>query len=199
MRKYCSHLQAIFWMAEDGQCETIRTFINMDKIPLNTLIYQAWPSTLDGFKNISNVDKKQRYHLRWNDFSIVSDRLNSPELVDIFINTYITYRGYIRTHGSYSTFKLKRGQCVDAAKLAKYTLKRSGYKTFMRHVKWGGNDLTDNHCGSGIILDNGKYLIVADFNKWGNRVSGPYQTIKEVDNRLARGHGVVEAIWGTFW
>ena len=97
------------------------------------------------------------------------------------------------------TFKTKEGHCIDAAFFAVDMLRKSGYQTFMRHVVWGLNVWTDNHAGSGIILKDGQYLIVADFTPGGNRFSGPYKTIEEVDNKLAGGRTIVVRRWGTYW
>jgi len=191
VRKYCSPLQALFWLAENNKTKILKLTINSKK-PMSA-IYYAWGN--------EDNESTNRFQNKWDNFGIVSDRLNSPQLVHFYINKFITYRGGKRAHGTYLTFKFKKGHCTDAAYFAKDMLKRNGYKTFMRSVRWGPNDWTDVHTGSGIILEDGSYLLVADFgwNNYRNTLSGPFKTIHEVDNILSRGRTVTYRMWGAIF
>jgi hypothetical protein len=79
---------------------------------------------------------------RWTDYKEVLDRLNSPELVDFYLQTKIGYEDAGSTRGAYLLFKTKAGYCIDAALFAVEALKRAGYQTFMRHVVWKPNQKT---------------------------------------------------------
>lgn len=166
----------------------------IDNYDLNTLLYWTWRKIA-----INNAENEKKYHLRWKDFSNVADRLNAPKLVSFYLHGYINFRRYVPRQGSYRTFKTKRGHCEDAAVFASDMLKRSGYQTFIRSVVWGPDVWLDCHSGSGIILEDGRYLIVADFNVSGNHMSGPYRTIEELDNTLSRGHSIVDRKWGLLY
>ena len=144
----------------------------------------------------ASIESNKNY-LRWNTFSAVADRLNAPELVAYYLHNFVVYRGYKRAHGTYSTFKFKQGQCVDAAFFAADMLRRSGHNTFMRWVVWGPDTWIENHTGSGIILDDGRYLIVADSTPRGNSMTGPHETIEQVDSQLAGHRKIWNRGWGT--
>jgi hypothetical protein len=256
VRRYCSPLQALFWLAEDGKYDELTS--SLHEYSLSSLLNKSWVfdfqehrgkvlditaeqsdeiiSILDqdeqriyegitdlkvlnyvilirylekprkfpkeARKLIKDALKNSKYNkfmLRWKHFNIVADRLNAPELIDYYINHNITYRTYIRAHGAYNTFRFKKGHCIDAAYLAIGMLKRNGYKTFMRHVKWGPNDWIDNHCVSGILVKDGSYIIVADFNRSGNKLSGPFISVHDLDNAISKGRSISETTWGTFW
>ena len=131
----------------------------------------------------------------------MADRLNSSELVDYYLDNNLTYRKAV-AQGAYRIFKSKKGQCTDAAYFAYEILKKAGYKTFIRSVRWGTNDWNDVHTGSGIIMNDGQFILVADFG-WegihGNSLSGPYKNITDVDRRLSRGRRITHRAWGAFY
>ena len=204
VRRYCSPLQALFWLAQADMLNISENNIFIQSkmfgiyvyfpFSTNTIIDITWRGKL---LHMSEASKSQK----WDDFQTVADRLNAPELVDIYINNYITYRGGKRAHGTYQTFKTKVGHCTDAAYFANYMLKRAGYNTFMRSVRWGFDDWNEVHTGSGIVLEDGSYLIVADFgwDNYKNSIGGPYKTLEEVDYRLSRGRTVIHSAWGAFF
>jgi hypothetical protein len=147
-------------------------------------------------KQIPNENYKN--YVRWKDFNTVLDRLNSPELVDYWIWNNIKYkRGYVNT--PWEVFKKKEGHCISTGYFGNGALKRAGYTTFMRHVSWGHWG-TKDHCGSGVILDDGKYLLVVDFDGSStNTTSGPYKDISQVDDKLARGRKIIERMNGSYF
>jgi len=78
IRKYCSPLQALFWMIQDGKIKEAETLvINYD---LNRLLAQAW-----------GTEPERRDNYRTKDVDIVVLRLNSPELIDYYIKHNFTY------------------------------------------------------------------------------------------------------------
>jgi len=139
----------------------------------------------DGRKIIKKALKKSdenRVHPRWEEFITVVDRLNSPEMVNYYLFHMVTYKLAMgNTKNPRHFFLLKKGDCDDAAWFTRYTLDRAGYKTFARRVPRGLD-----HMGSGIITSDG-YLIVADFTRDGNSMSGPFKSIRDVDTKLNGG------------
>ena len=141
VRKYCSPLQALFWLAEDGK------FVILSSVIVNysfeNLFSHAWPLLPESYyhyknryldfteqeaKNIianlskekqiifsglksemiikallvkyleepsffprkirskiKNSIKETKNYIRWKDFKVVQDRLNSPELVSFYL------------------------------------------------------------------------------------------------------------------
>ncbi len=179
--RYSSPLQALLWGYLDGHFKEGENPLKNYKGVID-FINPIW----------GNMESP-----RWKDFDTVMDRLNSPELVDHWINSNISYkRG--NTQRSSTTFKRKIGQCLCLGYLGTEALKRAGYKTFLRHVAWGPWG-THDHGGGGIILDDGRYLLVIDFNPNGNKISGPYNDIKELDSKLSPYNKIIDRMWGTYF
>jgi len=87
----------------------------------------------------------------------------------------------------------------SSAYFGKLALNRAGYKTFVRHVAWGTWGKAD-HAGSGIVLDDGQYFLVVDFqHSYSKPLSGPYKDISEVDEVLAYGHKIIGRMWGSYF
>jgi len=129
--------------------------------------------------------KLKMHENRWKDFSTVADRLNSPELVFYYIKNNFSYE-----QGEYGspkkTLKMKAGNSKAIAELGQFLLKRAGYKTFIRTVKTPDSSCCFEHTGSGIIMDDGGYILVVDFPK-GRKITGPYD-LNSLDNRLMFGN-----------
>lgn len=133
---------------------------------------------------------------RWEDYDQVQNRLNTPELVHYYINNKISFRNG-PPQGASVMFKTQKGQSIDAAYFAQRALKRAGYQTFIRSVRWNDGHRNGRHTGSGIILDDGRYLLVADFNGH-NRTSGSYGNSADLDSTLAAGKKITDRIWGVY-
>ena len=178
VRKYNSPLQALFWLFEDNKVNAIN--VVRDSYYLQNLLIHAWDFP----------DK------RWKKFSSVVDRLNAPELLDFYITNNFSYQ-LGRQQTPQDTFHYKSGQCVSLAVFGEYILKKAGYKTFIRMVKWGVPAFPNNaHAGAGVIVQDSSYLLVVDFGRMGNRMSGPYKNIQELDLRLSRGQKIIDRMWG---
>jgi hypothetical protein len=134
---------------------------------------------------------------RWKRFYTVADRLNSPELVSYYINKYFFFRKSPAS-GVYSTFFNKTAQCTDAAYFAQFMLKRAGYRTFLRSVKWDEDPWDGLHTGSGIILDDGCYLLVSNYTGV-NAISGPFDTLERLDRRLSCNRRITGRKWGAYF
>jgi hypothetical protein len=62
--------------------------------------------------------------------------------------------------------------------------------------QWGYAD----YAGTGIILDDGKYYLVVDFQHPQSKpLSGPYSKISELDEVLAYGHHITDRMWGSYF
>jgi hypothetical protein len=89
-------------------------------------------------------------------------------------------------------FKTKKAQCVSSSYFGEHVLNRAGYKTFLRTVIWGKAG-SEGHTGAGIVLDDGRYFLVVDFYHPSSKpLSGPYDTIEEVDKVLACRHRIID-------
>jgi predicted transglutaminase-like cysteine proteinase len=126
IRPYSSTLEAIFWiLKQDDFRQDIFTY------DLNKLLWIAWYTN-------------DQEHDRWTDFDEVTDRLNSPRLLDWYEKKNFEYkskRGSNPTSGSArSIFKNKRGNCWDYATFDVVCLRKAGYpaKTIRVNSPTGG-------------------------------------------------------------
>jgi len=244
-RKYCSPLQALFWLAEDNELISYNDLTS--DYWLEKLLRKAWKSDPLSYRLISdrqikevidgiqNEDIKRQYlndlqnggtyyrfqdsfvldyrrsknknmqafskksakiieenllkpkgSERWKDHKKIIERLNSPELLDFYINRNIWYDHKIPAfHRSpHDVLKEKYGDCDDLAYFGRMVLKKAGYDVFGRIV---GDERVYCHIGLGIKLEDGSYLLAVHFNKSRNHMSGPHKTILELDKVLGFG------------
>jgi hypothetical protein len=114
----------------------------------------------------------------------VVERVNSPELLDHYIDKDITYViDYENMKPATFLFKNKVGDCDDAANFGDIALSKAGYQTYRRFVYNDGN----GHMGLAIKLSDKTFLVAVNFRGGRNRVVGPYKTILEVDQALGYG------------
>jgi hypothetical protein len=110
-RRYCSPLQSIFWLLEK---EDYKQKESPFSYSLNTLLKKSW--------NFSETN-------HWDDYNVVTDRLNAPELVDYYELRQFNYESRPGQSGnSYALFKYKTGDCKDVTAFTVYCLKKGGYK-----------------------------------------------------------------------
>jgi hypothetical protein len=228
VRKYCSPLQALFWLAEDN----ILSLDYVVEYSLHKLLDSAWTQKfstnqvsqiIKGTKNErirtkiiqysqdANLEGATKYILlkyanrpelfygsarkiiskgppRWNDINEIIDRMNSPELLDFYINSNIRYKfkigGFHRSPSR--VIKSRYGDCDDLAYFGKITLTRAGYDVFGRIV---GDENTSCHIGLVIRLEDKSYLVAVDFrsNDY-NHMNGPFKTLLEADKSLGYGY-----------
>ncbi|HID28793.1 MAG TPA: hypothetical protein EYP19_02175 [Desulfobacterales bacterium] len=109
-RRYCVPLQAIFWLLEQDE-----TYLkhNPLRYPLQDILNYAWDFTEES---------------RWRDFEVVTDRLNSPELINYYERANFTYVSHGECPGSAKgIFKSKKGCCSDYTAFSVYCLRKAGY------------------------------------------------------------------------
>ncbi|HEC93423.1 MAG TPA: hypothetical protein ENI51_10610 [Candidatus Atribacteria bacterium] len=166
-RRYCTPLQAIFWILERGKprsgptVQEIEYFqlakignragINPLKYRLEELLAQAW--------DFSEQD-------RWNDYEMVTDRLNAPELVNYYQRVRFIYKSkkggidnpYAYVGKSQKLFETNKGNCMDVSAFTAYCLKKAGYKVWEDNVHPTGYHRV---CffkmnGNKYVIDNGR-------------------------------------------
>ena len=109
-RRYCSPLQAIFWLLEK---EEYNSKISPLTYSLDTLLKNSW--------NFHERD-------RWKDYEVVTDRLNAPELIIFYEIRQFNYEFRRDPNGNpYTLFKTKTGHCIDTAEFTVYCLRKNGY------------------------------------------------------------------------
>ena len=129
VRRYCSPLQALFWILEDGE----KANEYLLKYNLEKLLNRAW------YKNGFEYDGKGR----WDDFNVVADRLNSPDLVHYYMRRNFPQGLQEKRKGGNVPlppkvmFKNKYGNCRDSSSFGKYCLKRAGYEAKIILVEKG--------------------------------------------------------------
>jgi len=117
-RRYCTPLQAIFWLLEEDEC-LLGT--NLLQYPLKDILVYAWDFT----------DQD-----RWGSYKIVTERLNSPELINYYERCNFIYvshgecRGYAKI-----IFKSKKGCCSDFTAFSEYCLRKAGYEAMAIQVE----------------------------------------------------------------
>lgn len=118
IRKYCSLLQAFYWAVEKEELANI----DLEKYNLANLLNEAWYK--QGFE--------LNFQERWSDFNIVTERLNSPNLIVYYEKNYFRYKSKRGQNPKFfsckNIFKKKVGNCQDYTGFSVYCLRKAGYK-----------------------------------------------------------------------
>ncbi|MBW1768924.1 MAG: hypothetical protein JRJ65_17995 [Deltaproteobacteria bacterium] len=141
-RAYCTPLQAVLWILEKENDAQILQYT------LEELLDKAWIFTESN---------------RWNDYEVVTDRLNAPQLVNYYERIRFSYRSKrgkktAKKGEPQKIFTNNYGNCDDTAALSKYCLKKAGYKAKVKNVhprRWHTVCFYE-HNGSEFIIDNGR-------------------------------------------
>jgi len=152
VRKYCSPLQAVYWLIEDGKTDNV----SIHNYSLINLLNNAWWSTGFGYNDPKG---------RWKNFRDVTDRLNSPVLLDFYERrnfSYVSFNGYKLVHGGPPPtiiFKKEKGSCSFFTSFSVYCLRRAGYQAEAITVKssYSGADF---HRVCEFIDKDGKFYIM---------------------------------------
>lgn len=267
-RKYCTPLQGLFWMIQDGKLARVGAFLGLrvtcnvgigcrpelegmaqDLVPaynLSRILDEAWSGEAEsklsmnigdiidkiqtrsgaeeyaflkgrrstqqlvGYVMDDYIKQKEMFDAqdwetiqsaldesRWKNFFTVADRLNSPEVINYYINRYFFFRK-TPSSGVYFTFLDKKAQCTDAAYFTVFMLDRAGYKTFIRSVKWDDNPWDGLHTGAGIIMNNGSYLLVSNYTGI-NAISGPFKQVSAMDRKITGNRVIIHSQWGAYY
>jgi len=254
IRKYCLPLQALFWLAEEGNVIVLNDIVIA--YSLEKLLNRAWHFEPSMFKSknelleiiagINNDAKKIIYLMdlkyydlaemqaflfidyknnpkmfsknsramiekgmvmgnlksQWDNFDVVIERLNSPELVQYWFKKNFIYdwsKFWITAPSAYPqsaarTIKIKSGICFDVAYLAYSCLKRAGYDATGLNVYFGSRTNIKAIMHSVCIIkanENGRimYYKLADTNYRG-KIEGPYKSVESIAKNIADQHGV---------
>jgi len=171
-RECCAPLEALLWIAYDKEFDGLNPLTNYS---LSNLINDAWSNT-NTSKNFTSE--------RWLNFAEVADRLNSPQLIAIYMQNNYSY-SYIRgepegVKSAQQIFRDKKSACYDHALLVGYCLKKNGYDKaqgmavkFDRRV--GGYFTGHITC---VFQDPKDLLYYIIDNNGGSRVHGPFQSLE---------------------
>jgi hypothetical protein len=120
---------------------------------------------------------------QWKDFHTVVDRLNAPELIDFYIWAFISYKFGTRLRAPENVLINREGDCDDLAYFSNIALRRAGYSTTVRRVLLNG----EGHIGLAVKINQEYYLVVDFTTPLGNKMSGPFMNLRELDLALSRG------------
>lgn len=192
VRKYCAPLEALLWLSQKDDIETLKKLITLDIIEM---LYDGLQILLANAWNFLDQQK-------WGDPHKVMDRLNSPELFEYWFAHNFKYdwsKFWITAPSAYpqsaeTSIKTKTGICFDAAYLAYVCLKRAGYDVTGLNVYFVGRDPNRAIMTSVCVLKKEefneiKYYKLGDINTRG-RIVGPYDSIQLVAEDIASMHGV---------
>jgi hypothetical protein len=152
VRKFCTPLQALYWLALDDKL----TQIDISNYTLIGLLNHAWYNS--GFEYDGTG--------RWDDFSKVTERLNSPELVDYYVSRNFSYKKIrLRSLNDYKNphiiFNKKQGECWLYTSFCTYCLRKAGYQahaiTVFHNLRTRPSHVTCEYIdkdGKEYILDN---------------------------------------------
>jgi transglutaminase-like putative cysteine protease len=134
-RKYCTPLQALEWYYVDNEPEK-DNLLEYRQLNLERFIMRVWRTTSTSENFTSD---------RWKNFDEVTDRLNSPDLVSIYMMNNFKYKTDIEVYGAVNywasameMFKIKAGDCEDHAVFATYCLAKNGYPAQGLCIIWEG-------------------------------------------------------------
>jgi len=144
VRRYCTPLQAIFWVLEKNEYDPKWNPLDWR---LNFLLDAAWRFSEEN---------------RWKDYKIVTERLNAPELVDYYEKNgfYYVFRAD-HVGNARLLFKSNQGQCADVTVFTVDCLRKGGYKAWDYHVA-SPSGYSYHHVtlfkagGKYYIMDNGR-------------------------------------------
>ncbi len=162
VRKYCSPLQAVYWLIEDGKIDNI----NIHNYDLINLLNNAWWSTGFDYNDTKG---------RWKNFRDVAERLNSPVLLDYYERRdfrYVSFEatGYKLDYGGPPPrviFRQKTGSCSFFTSFSAYCLSKAGYQAKAITIKWNDGvgglhrvcEFVDKD-GKFYIMDNSRKILI---------------------------------------
>ena len=127
------------------------------------------------FEDFAKRFSKQQ-EKRWREFLTVTDRLNSPELIDIYQRWTFTYRYYVGIGRSdKDVFKTKSANCVDTSVFARNLLRKSGY--FAGTVTVKSNDPANHRIA--YYKDGGKFFVIDNGRRRKKGIIGPYDGLSD--------------------
>ncbi len=150
VRKFCTPLQALYWMALEDKLEKI----DISNYSLIALLNEAW------YKSGFEYDGSGR----WDHFVDVTERLNSPKLLDYYESRNFSYRKVrLRSleeyKNPYHIFSMKQGECWLYTSFSVHCLRKAGYRAHAITVYHGKSGYA-NHVTCTFIDKDGKEYII---------------------------------------
>jgi hypothetical protein len=196
-RKYCTPLEALLWIAYDGEFNDDNP---LEDYSLTALINEAW-------KNTSTSDNYKSE--RWQNFDDVVDRLNSPTIVAQFVVYNVAYdteeakrmneTNVARWASPKETFKSKKGVCNEQARFSLYCLLQNGYyyDSFELHKDrsascLGTSTLREWGHVTCLYTDNGLFYVIDTTLAMGKLISGPFSSIEQAADAMMPNWAVYE-------
>ncbi len=183
-RKYCTPLQALLWLAYDNEFDKHNP---LKDYSIEKLLNDAWKNTAISENYRSN---------KWQDFNEVVDRLNSPKLVEIYLQDNFTY-SYTRgepegVKSAEQIFNDKKGACYDHALFAGYCLKKNGYDEVSGLcVRYERIHMGYFHGHIVLVFQDTKDSLYYTVDNWGgSKVHGPFESIDEAAEYSVREQGL---------
>ena len=184
-RKYCTPLEALLWIAYDKNIDKQNPLSDVN-FEVSSLITDASTTT-----SISNNFRSSG----WRNLNEVSDRLNSPSLIGIYMKLNFSY-SYTPNEkegvkSAKQIFKTKSGACYDHALFATYLLRKNGYDK-----AWGTSaffkrtvDGLAGHVANIYQDPKDKHYYSMDFgaNGIGYISYGPFASIEEAAKKISLG------------
>jgi predicted transglutaminase-like cysteine proteinase len=193
-RKYCTPLEALLWIAYDREFDGYNPLRNYS---LSVLRYDAWENTTTSRNYASD---------RWHDFDEVVDRLNSLELVSLYMQNNFQWISDLTLYGREDylagpkeTFDKKKGDCEDHARFGVYCLTKNGYKMSSLSLQYETDAVSELYVrkrtsdgkldwGHAVTLykkDNSFYFIDTGQGQKMGLINGPFNTIEEVARSIS--------------
>ena len=150
IRKYCSPLQALYWLALDNKLKPK----DISNYTLIGLLNKAWYEPGFAYDGTG----------RWDGFSDVTERLNSAALVDYYVCRNFAYKKIrLRSLDDYKNprniFNTKQGECWLYTSFCVYCLKKAGYQAHAITV-YHASSHRPNHVACEYIDKDGKEYIM---------------------------------------
>lgn len=176
--RYYSPLEALLWIAYDQDFHRNNP---LQGYSLERLMHEGWRQSSTSKKYLSD---------RWKKYDEAMDRVNSPKLVNMFINDYLTYdwsRMDVHPQGPRLTYAVRRGVCRHAAYISTDFLSNNGYVDSAKNVTviWGPNE---GHTVSTVELGDDIWIVV-DFRDTDLPMKGPFKFYRDVELYLAQSFG----------
>lgn len=164
VRKYCTPLRFLFWIAEDLKTEDLKNLLENYSLEKVYSTVKEKVSSLDNFKEIV-------------------DMLSSPKLIDIYERSNFKYEYYI---GSRKTdeqvFKSKKANCKDTSEFTAYCLEKAGYKA---GLLWVDGQTPEGHIIT-YFKDDSKIFLIDNGKVKPKGILGPYNSFNDIPYRIRK-------------
>ncbi len=185
-RRKCTPLEAWAWIYKDRGSEGAKKSLVLNPI---SIVIDAWTKT--------SISDDYRSEI-WSDLNEVTARLNSPRLVerymqDNFVYSYIPYepegvKSVQQIFSSGLTGGKKKGACYDHALFAGFCLKKNGYDA--KGMKVDFSQARGMYTGHVVCLYNDHKYFIIDVWDLKDEIYGPFETEEKAALFACHGQGL---------